>query len=237
MTASHYAFFWLLIYKDAVQSLLSNHEARVSASELKSNYTSTRQKSHHSAFLAAKSGKVSLSNDDGDYLAYLRQSIEKRIQSEHHHLPVNPIHKTAYVDNIQCFTSFEPINDIMGSLYSLIIPSAFQTQIVSSTSAMHLPHGERFYNSTLYSESLASSNLLTRHQHRAKAIANRKIPFHVDIYENVTRPDIIEMARSRGYLDYKYMLYGNNESIPLSLKASVRKQGVGFICQPPSDWG
>lgn len=60
--------------------------------------------------------------------------------------------------------------------------------------------------------------------------------FGFTIYENLTRPDIIDSARRRGYRDFKYMLYGNNESLPLNLFVSIERSGYLFICQPPSNW-
>ena len=47
----------------------------------------------------------------------------------------------------------------------------------------------------------------------------------------------VEKARRMGYKDYKYMLYGNNVSGPLSLKITVKKKGFVFLCQPPGIWG
>lgn len=40
-----------------------------------------------------------------------------------------------------------------------------------------------------------------------------------------------------GYLDFKYMLYGNRESVPLSLRVEVQSTGLLHICQPPGSWG
>jgi hypothetical protein len=69
---------------------------------------------------------------------------------------------------------------------------------------------------------------------RGQVSADRS--FSVTIYENVTRPEIIKMARQRGYQDFKYMIYGNNESSPLHFLVKIQRQGHVFICQPPSDW-
>lgn len=59
------------------------------------------------------------------------------------------------------------------------------------------------------------------------------------IFEEMTDPGIIAKARSRGYRDFKHMLYGNKNSAPLSIKINIGKamSGTGFLCQPPGNWG
>ena len=49
--------------------------------------------------------------------------------------------------------------------------------------------------------------------------------------------DFIRRVAQYGYVDLKYMLYGNKDSGVLSLKIHVRQQGTGFLCQPAGDWG
>ena len=48
---------------------------------------------------------------------------------------------------------------------------------------------------------------------------------------------IISKARSRGYLDYKYMHYGDKSAGPLSINILTRQKGFVFICQTPGNWG
>ena len=57
------------------------------------------------------------------------------------------------------------------------------------------------------------------------------------IFEDLLEKGIATRARERGYKDYKYMFYGNNQSIPLSMKITINQVGVSFICQPPGVWG
>ena len=57
------------------------------------------------------------------------------------------------------------------------------------------------------------------------------------IYEEFVDTNIIAKARSRGYLDYKYMFYGNKTSGVLSINIKVRKEGYMFMCQTPGNWG
>lgn len=59
----------------------------------------------------------------------------------------------------------------------------------------------------------------------------------VDIMEQLMDPGIITKARSQGYKDFKYMIFGNKDAGPLSLKINVRTKGTGSLCQPPGNWG
>jgi len=55
----------------------------------------------------------------------------------------------------------------------------------------------------------------------------------------LTEPKIISKAKERGYLDFKHMLYGDKNSLPLSLRFTIGKKGkgTGFLCQPCGNWG
>jgi len=64
-----------------------------------------------------------------------------------------------------------------------------------------------------------------------------KEAFKENIFEELTQPHIIKMAKERGYLDFKHMLHGNKDSAPLSLQITVRQIGTLFLCQPPGNWG
>ena len=61
----------------------------------------------------------------------------------------------------------------------------------------------------------------------------------VDIMELLMdkMPAIIQRSRDRGYLDYKYMVYGNKDSSPLNLKINIQSAGLGLLCGPPGVWG
>lgn len=156
LRASHYSFFWLLIYKDAINSILNNPVPLEEVSAL----------------------------------------VLKHIDSEAKHLPIKAIFKSSigseFTDNIQCFTSFQPVFDTSANLFSLIVPA---------------PAGDS------------------------------RPPFKSDIFENFMEPQIIVKAKSRGYLDYKIVLFGNNQSNPLSFKINVKNEGYGFLCSPPGNWG
>jgi hypothetical protein len=59
----------------------------------------------------------------------------------------------------------------------------------------------------------------------------------LDVLENFIDPVIFKKARERGYLDVKYMLYGNKDDGPLSFSINARETGYIYICQTPGDWG
>merc|ERR1711871_52676 len=61
--------------------------------------------------------------------------------------------------------------------------------------------------------------------------------WNLAIFEEFVDTNIIKKARKRGYLDYKYMFYGNTTSGPLSLNIHVEKEGYIFVCQTPGNWG
>eukprot|EP01035_Chromulina_nebulosa_P024737 gene24737-32217_t len=153
LSAAHYAYFWLLIYKDALNTLINSPNESTIESLLK--------------------------------------EVKRHLDAEAKHLPPSAIYQGHYADSLQCFTTFQPIANQQANLNSLIIPNSDSNK-----------------------------------------------QFKLDIFENFVDKNIITKARSRGYLDYKYMLYGNSQSNdPLSLKIHVNKKGYGFICQPPGNWG
>ena len=59
------------------------------------------------------------------------------------------------------------------------------------------------------------------------------------IIESIQQQNIIDKAKKTGYTDFKYMLYGNKENTPLSLKITIEKDNKGtfFLCEPPGNWG
>jgi hypothetical protein len=61
-------------------------------------------------------------------------------------------------------------------------------------------------------------------------------PFKREIIENFMDEGIVKKATKQGYKDFKYMMYGNIESSPLSLTINVAKAGIAFMCSPPGNW-
>ena len=71
----------------------------------------------------------------------------------------------------------------------------------------------------------------------SKTAVNGKEPFKSDIMENFIDKNIIETAKKRGYKDFKVMLYGDKDSLPLSLKLDIKHEGTVHVCEPPGNWG
>eukprot|EP00602_Paraphysomonas_sp_CaronLab_P001966 CAMPEP_0185021022 /NCGR_PEP_ID=MMETSP1103-20130426/3684_1 /TAXON_ID=36769 /ORGANISM="Paraphysomonas bandaiensis, Strain Caron Lab Isolate" /LENGTH=466 /DNA_ID=CAMNT_0027552295 /DNA_START=242 /DNA_END=1639 /DNA_ORIENTATION=+ len=150
LRAAHFSFFWLLIFKDAINTILSHSDQNLEG---------------------------------------FQALVEKHIKAEVHHIPPAPIYPSPY-NGVQCYTSFQPRANDDFSLEGLVL----------------------------------------RNNDGSKG-------FELAIFEMLTDPNIIKKAKSQGYRDFKYMLYGNKESGPLSLSAKVTAPGNSFICQPPGNWG
>ena len=57
------------------------------------------------------------------------------------------------------------------------------------------------------------------------------------IYEYMMRSDIIVKSNEKGYLDYKYLYYGNSNSNVLSFKIHVQQEGYVYLCEGPGIFG
>lgn len=65
-----------------------------------------------------------------------------------------------------------------------------------------------------------------------------KLPWKSGIMEDfIDNGNIVKRAREQGYLDYKMALYGNKDSLPLSLKLDIKNEGIVHLCEPPGNWG
>ena len=60
-----------------------------------------------------------------------------------------------------------------------------------------------------------------------------KTQFNFDIFEVFSNKNVIQMSKQIGYKDYKYMLYGNNMSYPISFHINILHTGRVIMCQPP----
>ena len=161
LRAAHYSFFWLSIYKDALQGVLQRLTAKVGAATVE--------------LLLAKT--------------------IKHFDHEHSHIKTRSTYPSDFSDNMKCLTAFHPINDPTSDLGRYLINNI----------------GEK----PMYSKPF----------------------FSRVIVEDLMDTDIIMGALERGYKDFKYTFYGNFDSKPLSIKIHVQKEGMIFICQPPSTWG
>ena len=57
------------------------------------------------------------------------------------------------------------------------------------------------------------------------------------VLELILNPNIVEKAKSQGYLDFKNILFANKSAGPITFKITVKSQGTLFICECPSVWG
>jgi hypothetical protein len=67
--------------------------------------------------------------------------------------------------------------------------------------------------------------------------SNTSAAFKHNIIEEMAHPGSTKKYRDIGYKDYKWMLYGNKDSMPLSLHIHVKAVGYAWMCQPPGNWG
>ena len=51
-----------------------------------------------------------------------------------------------------------------------------------------------------------------------------------EIFENILKKNAAARYMARGYRDFKYVLYGNNESGPLSLRLAPQQEGYVSMC-------
>jgi len=138
LRAAHHAFFWLLIYKDALKELLTR-------------------------------------SDSPDVML---QIITKHIEAEHKYIPSTPVFPSDFSDNLQCYTSFQPLTDPTLSLEKLVIPSGdgkkpFQVKIVEDITnpdqiKMARGRGYRDFRNMLYGDKDATLSLKIKVQKEGK---------------------------------------------------------------------
>ncbi len=146
----------------------------------------------------------------------LEKLLEHILIQKHHsevHSPLTPIYPTRYSDNMQCFTDFEPHADEGAGLFKRIVRDI-------------------------------SVKIQTADDSSATATAETHLPppltgWRRNIMESVFEPNahIVEHAHKKGYLDFKWMMYGNVEAGNLHISINVKKKGYIFLCQPPGSCG
>lgn len=58
------------------------------------------------------------------------------------------------------------------------------------------------------------------------------------IYEDLVDKHLVERSKVQGYLDFKYLVYANEQAGPLSIKLEVsHTDSPVIICQTPGIWG
>jgi hypothetical protein len=155
LRAAHYSYFWLLIFKDAIQFLILQIEKNEQSVD------------------------------------HLMDLMNKHIKSENKFLPIKPLYPSPYTEYLQCYTTFQPRTEEIFSLENIQIPDNVE----------------------------------------------QKIRFEFKIFEDLIDTSIVKRAKERGYRDFKYILYGNQDHGSLSLKINVKTSNKAFVCQPPGNWG
>ena len=107
----------------------------------------------------------------------------------------------------------------------------------------HFHHEHKHMPTTAINPSRFSDNMrcLTTYEPRADpeshlldyVIPTNSYKWEREIMEMFMEKHIIEKAKTQGYKDFKYMIYGNKDAGPLSLKITIKKGGAVFLCQPP----
>jgi len=57
------------------------------------------------------------------------------------------------------------------------------------------------------------------------------------IYELLVDPNLVKRSYQNGYHDFKYLMYGDESSGPLSLSLQMDNEGPIIICETPGIWG
>lgn len=57
------------------------------------------------------------------------------------------------------------------------------------------------------------------------------------IYEDLVDPNLVKRSHRMGYLDFKWLLYSKDNTLPLSLDLELKRAGPVMVCQTPGIWG
>jgi hypothetical protein len=133
----------------------------------------------------------------------------RHIKAENKFMPAASLYPTPYSEYLRCYTTFQPRTEDKYSLEQLqILPSSGTASAASASSS----------GSGSTSGEVGSK------------------PFELKIFEDFVDLSIAKKAKEKGYQDFKYILYGNQQSI-LNLKINVKTLSSAFVCQPPGSWG
>lgn len=134
--------------------------------------------------------------------------VHKHTHELHKFVPTDVLYQSNFTQTLQCYTSFQTIENSHFDLFNLIIPTKSTVSTTAKASAS---------DTSWFLESPK--------------------PFQTGIMEDFINTNIVIKARQQGYKDYKRMLYGNNHSIPLSLRVDIKNEGYVHLCEPPGNWG
>ena len=156
-----------------------------------------------------------------EILAESKDSFRMQLaMSDHHiskeakHSPEAPIYTSRYTDDMQCINTFMPKHDWSADLRQYILPFPPEQSAASTASDPDPLHTEKPMSGRIGGG------------------------WEMNIFEELTSKNIIVQARERGYKDFKYMLHGSQDSLPLNIRITIKKGGgTFFLCEPPGNWG
>lgn len=139
------------------------------------------------------------------------------------------IFKEALVDVIKAMQS-----DSASAILKLVESewSSPKVKYNSNTSTLYSsPYGDSYTCYTTFQpiayQSLNLSNLIIPSK------TSSSTPFNYDIWERHTYHEAYIRGENKSCTDKKYVLFGNQQSQPLSLKLQVKRQGIIHLCEMP----
>lgn len=135
----------------------------------------------------------------------------------------------------------EAIKSIQSNLKSKVGLEEMLTKVSKHVSkeASFIPE-QVLYNSKVSNEIQCFTNFEPRADPVAANLSSLVISMNgwkENVFENFIHPSILKKSKERGYLDVKYLLYGNKDAGPISFEIMAKKSGTLFLCQTPGEWG
>ncbi len=175
---------------------------------------------HHSFFWLAifRDAVIEILLEKKDSLRMQLAMSDHHISKEGKHGPDAPLYKSRYTDDMQCINTFMPKHDWNADLRQYV-----------------LPFPPRSSSSRRLDDTPSNPNPL----HTPEPISGRiGGGWEMNIFEELTQKGIIATARERGYKDFKYMIHGGQDAMPLNIRITITKgKGTFFLCEPPGNWG
>jgi hypothetical protein len=172
-------------------------------------------------FWNKKTGSGSPTRPATDALTFVKNEVRARLYG-HYYSPAQAvrrkrlIHNTSVIDDVQCFSDYEPRSMDNSSLSDRIISGATATPTATGSTNTH--------TNTNTNDPKSNTHTTTTHTTDTKDNGWKHV-----IYENLVDEKLIAKSRRMGYKDFKYLLYAEPDAQPLSLHIPVKKTGPVFI--------
>jgi hypothetical protein len=182
------------------------------------------------------------------------KDVQKHISSFHRALPP-PIHPSPMVDDMQCFSDYEPRSVAEASLKSLVVSGlaadndkgkgmlCYAMLCYAMLCYAMLCYAMLCYAMLCYAMlcfALLWSAIVARGWFKhVSCIVGVFSPqeWKSVIYENLVNENMVKQSLKMGYRDFKHLLYADKNSGPLSLSIRANKEGPLFACETPGIWG